>query len=401
MKLDTDATIIGGGPAGLAAAVTLGRRGVHVTVLDRQSLPADKVCGEGIMPPGLRFLEDIGADRLLPATDRAPFAGIRYIASSGQSIEAEFESGPGRGIRRPALSAALREVACAAPNVSLREGVRVTGVERTGGAMTTRCEDEPPVTSRLIVGADGLRSRVRRWAGLEGRPAKRRRFGIRQHFRIAPWSRFVEVHSGRGLEAYVTPCGPDCIGVAILWEPARHPLAASGHHLFPSLLEALPVLRDRLSRAESAGTPRSTGPFHQRTTRRTADGIVLLGDASGYLDPCTGEGLTLAFRQALALEGCVVPALQSTSGVLSTRSLRPYERSWRRIMRSYFLCTRVMLFCQRHPALFGKLVEFMVPRPDLLRHFFSFNMGTAPLLPGVKRAASWFLPPGATHAENS
>jgi len=128
---------------------------------------------------------------------------------------------------------------------------------------------------------------------------------------------------------------------------------------------------------------------------------VLLGDASGYLDPCTGEGLTLAFRQALALEGCVVPALQSTSGVLSTRSLRPYERSWRRIMRSYFLCTRVMLFCQRHPALFGKLVEFMVPRPDLLRHFFSFNMGTAPLLPGVKRAASWFLPPGATHAENS
>jgi 2-polyprenyl-6-methoxyphenol hydroxylase-like FAD-dependent oxidoreductase len=400
MGVDTEVTIVGGGPAGLATAIALGRRGVRVAILDQQSLPADKVCGEGIMPPGLQFLEEVGANSLISTADKFPFAGIHYLSRGGHSAQAEFEAGPGRGIRRIALSAALREVATGMAGVTLHQGVRVTGVQRTEGQMNVHCADRDPVSSRLVVGADGLRSRVRRWAGLERGPARRQRFGVRQHLRLAPWSRFVEVHSGPDLEAYVTPCGPDCVGVAILWEPRRCPWAMTGDGLFPSLLETIPALHERLRGAEPASAPRSTGPFEQATSRRTTDGIALLGDASGYLDPCTGEGLTLAFRQALALEASVVPALERhPSGVLRVRSLRGYERNWRKIMRPYFLSTRAMLFCHRHPALFERLIKFGAHRPDLLRHLFSFNMGTGPLLPSVGRAARWFLAP-APHAEN-
>lgn len=402
MTEKNDVTIVGGGPAGLAAAITLGRRGLSVVVLDRQSLPADKVCGEGVMPPGMRFLEEVGAAPLISPADKYPFAGIRYFSPSGHCSEAPFEAGPGRGIRRPALAAALREVASNYSNVRIIDQIRVTSVQREGALMETRCEDGTAFRSRLVVGADGLRSRVRRWAGLEGRPSKQRRFGTRQHFAIPPWTRFVEVHIGKGVEAYVTPCGPNCIGLAFLWDPAAVPDVSNGRELFRSLLGRFPRLQERLARSGATGPARSMGPFAQRTKSRVADGIALLGDASGYLDPCTGEGLTLAFKQAGALESCLGDALTSRSdGLLTARTLRAYDLAWKRITRSYFLCTRFMLICQRHPRVVDTLIRATAKNPDLLRHFLSFNMGMAPFLPGVRRTARWFLPRGASHAENS
>lgn len=377
-----DVVVIGAGPAGLAAAIVLGRHGLQVSVLDRQHLPADKVCGEGIMPPGWQFLDEIGATRHLTSRDCRPFSGIRYITAGGATAEAEFAEGPGRGVRRTALSAALRDVLSECPHVDLQEGVEVSGVAREDDQMAVHSRAHGTIRCRLVVGADGLRSRVRRWAGLEGRPTARPRFGMRCHFRIAPWNRFVEVHAAPGLEAYVTPCGSEQVGVAVLWEKGW---VESGGDLFPRLLHAFPQLETRLSGCQALSTPRATGPFDQRTRRRTADGLVLLGDASGYLDPCTGEGLTLAFKQARALEHCVVPLLAHPGPALDRDALLPYERAWRRLMRSYALSTRSLLYCLRRPRLFERIVSYLSDHPDVLRHLLSFNMGTAPLVPGLGR----------------
>ena len=402
MSTSSEIVIIGGGPAGLAAATILGRKGVRVIVLDRQSLPADKVCGEGIMPPGVSILSEIGALPLISSEDAHPFAGISYRTTRGAQAKADFESGPGRGIRRTALSRALRTLSSALPSVTLEEGVRVTGVRRTSGGMVVSSSQRPPITCRLVIGADGLRSRVRRWAGLEGRPPQRSRFGVRQHFHVAPWSRYVEIYCGPSLEAYVTPCGPTNVGVAILWEPSRCPQARPGEELFASLLASLPELQERLAGAQAANAPRSTGPFEQRTRHRTSEGLCLLGDASGYLDPCTGEGLTLAFKQAHALGNCLPEALgQFRKGSVPRSALLPYESDWRRITRSYFLCTRFMLACQRHPGTFDRLLNFAAGRPDVLRHFTSYNMGTAPLLPAPRRMARWLFQTDIANAENS
>jgi 2-polyprenyl-6-methoxyphenol hydroxylase-like FAD-dependent oxidoreductase len=402
MPLDADVCVIGAGPAGLAAAIVLGQHGISVAVLERQTLPADKVCGEGMMPPGVRFLEQTGAAQHLSPADLFPFAGIRYVTPRGRHVQADFLEGPGQGIRRTALSRALHTVASALPSVTIRPGIHVTALRRSAGAMHVVTQENFELTCRLIVGADGLHSRVRRWAGLAGAPAHRQRFGIRRHFQIAPWSRFVEVHSGPGFEAYLTPCGPDRVGLAILWDKNNPPASAAGGQFFSSLLAHLPSLSDRLSRAAPLNEPRAAGPFHQRTTRRTTDGIALLGDASGYLDPCTGEGLTLAFNQARALEACLVPALQSSPpGPLLRPALRGYERDWRTLLRPYLLCTRAMLFCHRHPAFFERVMSFLARRPDILPHFLSFNMGAAPLWPGFRRTARGLLPPRSTTAENS
>ena len=395
-----DVIVVGGGPAGLATAIALGRNDIPVTVLDRQKIPADKVCGEGVMPPGLKFLKEIGALPLISSTDSASFFGIRYLTESGTRAEAEFEAGPGRGIRRTALSSALREVAGQFPSVKIVEEVRVSGIDQ--GAVV-RCENGDQFEARLVVGADGLRSKVRQWAKLNGPNSSKKRFGIRRHFRIAPWSRFVEVYSGPHMEAYVTPCGSEQIGIAILWEPSRFPVPKKGKgtDLFDALLGEFPLLREQLGENPiSLGPARSLGPFAQKTIRRTGDGIALLGDASGYLDPCTGEGLTLAFKQALALEKCVVPALQTKSAdCLSIADLTGYELAWKKIMRPYFLCTHAMMFCQDRRELFEFLARRVCNRPDVLRHLLSFNMGKAPLFPGLKRTAGWIVPSPPTRRQ--
>ena len=149
MITSSDIVIIGGGPAGLAAATILGRKGIRVTVLDRQNLPADKVCGEGIMPPGVRILSEIGALPLISSQDFHPLAGISYRTNGGAQARAEFEDGPGRGIRRPALSRALRTVSSAQPSVVIEDGVRVTGVTRTNEGMIVSCKERSPINCRL------------------------------------------------------------------------------------------------------------------------------------------------------------------------------------------------------------------------------------------------------------
>ena len=399
MITSSDIVIIGGGPAGLAAATILGRKGIRVTVLDRQNLPADKVCGEGIMPPGVRILSEIGALPLISSQDFHPLAGISYRTNGGAQARAEFEDGPGRGIRRPALSRALRTVSSAQPSVVIEDGVRVTGVTRTNEGMVVSCKERSPINCRLVIGADGLRSRVRQWAGLRGRRPKRSRFGIRQHFRLQPWSRFVEIYCGPSVEAYVTPCGPRNVGVAILWEPRRGARFETRGGLFRSLLASLPELHDRLKEAQPANSPRSVGPFEQHTRQRTTEGLCLLGDASGYLDPCTGEGLTLSFKQAQALGDCLPAALENFgSGPVPRSALEPYEADWNRITRSYFLCTRFLMACQRRPGTFDRLLRLVARRPDVLRHFTSYNMGSARLLPGPRRIAKWFFQTDIAHA---
>lgn len=341
MSLDTDVLIVGGGPIGLAAAIEARRAGWRASVLEPRRGPVDKACGEGLMPATLAALHRLGVD-----PDGHALGGIAYI-SPGRRVEHRFRTGPGRGVRRTALHAALLESAAAAgvQQVSAKVAdldVRRHGVQAAG------------LTARWLLGCDGLHSTVRSLSGLErsapahGRSARRRRFGLRQHFAVAPWNDLVEVHwSGRS-EAYVTPVAEDVVGIALLGPPG------SG---FEDSLADFPELSERIAGVPVASTVRGAGPLRQRTRARTAGPIRLVGDAAGYVDALTGEGLRVGLAQARA----VVAALEDPRG---------YERAWRSITRTDRLLTGTLvavatspargavvpLAC-RTPALFGHIVE--------------------------------------------
>lgn len=320
--------IVGGGPAGLATAIYAAQQGLSAVVIEKREPPLDKACGEGLMPGGVAALAAMGV--AIPAGERAAFIGIRYV-DGNVVAEGRFCNGPGWGIRRSTLVEAMAARARAL-GVDLRYGCAASGWQRTPGGVLLETAGGA-IAASVLVGADGLHSRVRHDAGLSARWRGPKRFGTRRHFGVQPWSPFVEVHWGDRLEAYVTPIGPRRIGVAFLW---------SGCHLpFDEMLGRFPALQARLSTAIPESAARGAGPFRQGVRCRYADNVVLVGDAAGYLDAITGEGLTLAFRSAEALAATIARG----------EPLRIYDQAYRRLSRSYYLMTTALLAAASRPRM--------------------------------------------------
>lgn len=333
-----DVLVAGGGPIGLATAITARQAGLAATVVEPRADAIDKACGEGLMPDTLARLRALGVDP--PGVD---FRGIRYVDGT-RSAEARFTLGPGRGVRRTTLSAALRQRAHDV-GVDFVDG-KVTEVSQTAHwvvASGLRC--------RHLVAADGLHSSVRTLAGL-ARPSRGpQRFGLRQHFRVAPWTDLVEVHWLPHAEVYLTPVAGDVVGVAVLGgRPLDLPAAVAG----------IPELSRRLSGARPASSVRGAGPLRQSTSARTSGRVLLVGDAAGYVDALTGEGLRVGLAEAEAAVAAIV-----------RDDAASYEADWRRITRSYRLLTGGLVWAASHhttrsmivpaaaalPRVFGRIVD--------------------------------------------
>ncbi|MBX3165839.1 MAG: NAD(P)/FAD-dependent oxidoreductase [Candidatus Eremiobacteraeota bacterium] len=349
MVKECSVLIVGGGPAGLTAARALLARGLRPVVLERRRWPVDKVCGEGIMPVGLASLRRLGVES--PAG--CPLRGVDYVEGKLRA-GADFAEGPGLVVRRTDLSRALLCPAELVENCLVRE-VRRQGdwMEVDSSRGRWRCH--------LLVAADGLHSPIGLMLGLRrGGQNWLQRWGWRQHFAIKPWNGRVEVHYARDCEAYLSPVGPERLGVAVVSRTGlrRH-----------NWLQAFPELQQRLHAPVSqlAGY----GPLWQRSRRVHEPGVVLLGDAAGYLDACTGEGLSLAFAQAEALgelyrEG---PGLTF---------LPEYGRRYADIVRHYYTVTWGALWLARWPWLRTAVLRTLAGQPGLFQQLLSANQGLLP-----------------------
>src|SRR5690606_7849627 len=193
----TDVLVVGGGPVGLAAALHARRAGHDVVVVDRRAGVIDKACGEGLLPGALAAVLDLGVD-----PPGHPLAGISYRDAT-RHADHPFAAGPGRGVRRTALHAALRERALAEGVVVEHATLRTLTQDARGVDVTLDPHDDAPsdqgdgsrvVRADWLLGCDGLHSTVRRLAGLDAPARGRARFGLRTHYRVAPWTDLVEVH---------------------------------------------------------------------------------------------------------------------------------------------------------------------------------------------------------------
>jgi flavin-dependent dehydrogenase len=347
LPAETDVFVIGGGPAGLAAAVSARRAGLSVIVADRARFPIDKACGEGLMPDGIAALRELGV-KLRPEHG-VPFRGIRFLDDETEA-EAIFPHQLGLGIRRTVLHRVLAEKATRA-GVLTAWRTRVDTLVPSGvriGDRTVKC--------RWIVGADGLHSRVRQRAGLRPAWTGARRLGLRRHFRLRPWTDLVEVHWSRHCQAYVTPVGAEEVCVAIIGRgqeaSASDPLA-----LFPKLAQ-------RLRAAEPVGCERGAISLSAQLRAVTDGRIALIGDASGSVDAVTGEGLALAFRQATALG----PAL-------AAGDCAAYEAAHRRLGRTPRLMARVLLLMDGSSSLRRRALRALAARQRAFNRLLAFHVG--------------------------
>jgi flavin-dependent dehydrogenase len=337
--LQTDVLVIGGGPAGLAAAIAARSKGFDVTVFDAARPPIDKACGEGVLPAGVEVLRRLGVR--LSGDDGVPLRGIRFL-DAGTCVEASFRFGRGLALRRTRLHQILTGRAS-------EVGVRLLWDTRMSDASQL-----PPC--RWIVGADGQNSRVRHAAGLDAASRESLRFGFRRHYRISPWTDFVEVHWGSRCQIYVTPVSQDEIGVALL--------SRDSHLRLDDALRDFPQLQRKFHGAASSSDERGAVTVSRRLRRVFHGQTVLVGDASGSVDAITGEGLSLSFHQAVAL-----------SEALCSGELASYQAEHSRLARRPAFVASLLLSLDRFPWLRRNVLRMLALEPPL---FAKLLTGYAP-----------------------
>lgn len=346
MGQTTDVFIVGGGPAGLAAAIAARERGFDVTVADGVQPPIDKPCGEGLMPDTLSVLRQLGVT-VNPA-EGFGFRGIRFIGE-GSEVHADFPFGRGIGLRRPLLHQEMIEQA-QGMGVKLLWNTTVSGLSADGVVAAGKS-----IAARWIVGADGIRSRVRRWCGLEAPLLVQPRYAFRRHYQVEPWTDCMEIYWGREAQAYVTPVGQRNCCVAVI---SRNSSARSA-----SIAAEFPKLAERL---ESAVASAESGAVTLTTSLRRVyrDRVALIGDASGSVDAITGEGLGLSFRQALAL-----------ADALESGDLRRYQVAHRRLARRPALMGRSLMLLDRWPNVRAHALRTLASHPDLFARLLAIHVG--------------------------
>ncbi|MFD3399570.1 NAD(P)/FAD-dependent oxidoreductase [Kribbella sp. NPDC058693] len=389
-----DLLVAGAGPAGCATAIRAALAGLSVVVVEPRSGPIDKACGEGIAHSAVDYLTRLGVE-----LSGRPFHGIRYVDATHQ-VDARFTAGPGLGVRRTTLQAALLK-RLSDLNIPVIQ-TRVGPITQNPSSVTAA-----NLTAHYLAAADGLHSPIRRQLGLShpATPAARLtsrlspwvprvaspdsrlspwaprgvspdsspgplsppagllglrssspapygaaggvRRGLRQHFAVAPWTDLVEVYWSRLGEAYVTPVADDLVGVAVL---------TSARGTFDSHLDAFPALKRRLQGAQPASAVMGAGPLRQRVHARTAGRVLLVGDAAGYVDALTGEGIAVALRTSAELVDCI-------------RADRPqdYEAAWRRVSWECRLLTASLLWARNRPLLAPHIVPAAAALPGVYR----------------------------------
>jgi geranylgeranyl reductase family protein len=377
----TDVLVVGAGPAGSTAATVLARTGVRVRLIDRARFPRHKLCGDTINPGSLALLERLGnpQGRLPTAAARVrrhglTISGMTVTGPGGASVTADYPRGlHGIAITRRDLDVLLLDAAIEA-GVAFDEqltvvapvfaGGRVAGV-RIGGRSAGTVID-----ARIVIAADGRGSKLADACRLSWFARRPRRWAFGAYFTdVAGLSRHGEMHVRGDGYLGVAPLPGGIANVCVVKE-VRHDGGArlrggDPSRLVRAALEADPVLRERFVHARQISPVVTLGPLAIESRRPGAPGLLLAGDAAGFVDPMTGDGLRFALRGGVlaaeaALEELATgrPACQR---LLTTRA-REFTGKWRvnRALRALAGSPRGVTVAARVAARWNAPVRYLV-----------------------------------------
>jgi flavin-dependent dehydrogenase len=393
--VDADVLVVGGGVAGASTARLLGEAGYHVIVFDKAAFPRDKPCGEGVMPTGVRLLDRLGVLKQIPSSQRRMLRGVGFVVNGRTQIRGDFPDigdgfNRGMGIRRLLLDNIVLQHARSHPRVDVHEREAAVDVTWPGGRFAEVSTAAGRYRGRILVGADGIRSLVRQKLRLERPVNRRQRYGVRAHFSFPDtfmMDEYVTVFRDTDAECYMTPVGNSELEVALLLERDRmKPFGGRLGAEYDSYLRSVPHLREKLAHGQRMSDVLACGPFDVAATSRVADRAILVGDAGGYLDPITGEGISLALQSAYWSAEVLDDALRRDD--LSAKALQPYHDRIQHFIRDHKILTRALLFLGLHRHLFGFIIQRLRRSPELYSSLLAVNCG-AIRFADIRRADLW------------
>jgi flavin-dependent dehydrogenase len=372
-----DVVVVGAGPAGAATAILLAEHGLHVIVLDRGSLPRPKICGEYLSPEAARVLDRLGVLKAVDVAGAAAIHGMRITAPDGTAITGHYRDvGAWRpyrqhamGVARETLDGAMVERVRALP-VDLREHARVVDLIVEQGVVTgVRFADRDArvhdVRARLVVGADGRASVVAERLGCRRPHALRRMALVTYVAGLESCRDLGEIFVDPPDYAILNPIAPDRVNLALV-VPLAHAVRWSDRldDFMAARVRQLPHLARRLAGATRVAPIRALGPLAHRVALPKTGGVLLVGDAGGFYDPFTVEGVFTALRSAELAVATIVRAL--ASGDVSARALAGYERARREVFSGKERVTQALQFLIRHRRLANFAVRALARRPAAL-----------------------------------
>ena len=384
--VDREVVVVGGGPAGSATAALLAEAGHDVVLLERSRRPRQKPCSEYTGPGTERLLARFGVlDRVGRGLGRrlrgmelhAP-AGGRYLLRYGD----EGAARDGFSLSRPALDRVLLEAA-RRRGVDVREGVRVGSLlvgppsRRAGlpAVLGVVGQDEAgrplAIRTRLVVGADGRHSTVVRDLRLRRPSIWAPRLGLVTHFHGVPWPwEHGQMHVGRRGYVGVAPSGDGLLSVGLVTSMPTGRLGSPALALDRALAD-YPELAARLAQGALARPVQGVGPLACSVRACGGDGFLLVGDAAGFCDPFTGEGIHRALRGAELAAAAADDALRAGDASAWGEPARvgpEYARARQAAFRAKERLTALVQLCVLAPSLMNLAVDRLNRRPDLGRH---------------------------------
>ncbi len=345
--MHSDVLVVGGGPAGLAAAIAARAKGFRVTLVDSRMPPLDKPCGEGLLPEAVEALRALGVD--LGGARNFRFTGIRF-SDAASNVSAEFGGATGHGIRRTVLHQLLVQRA-EAVGVNLVWGAHVKDQDSVSAFVHGR-----RIFFRWLIAADGLNSAIRRRAGLDSFFGSRGRFAFRQHYALTPWTDLVEVRWGKSCQIIATPTGRAEICLALFTRSPSLRIAEA--------LEQFPDLARRVAGARPTSSESGARTVLARARFVVRGNIALVGDAACSFDGIAGQGLNLAFQ-----------ASQYLAEALAREDLRAYAAAHREITRTPVRITRLMLLMARYSWIREKTLRMFAAKPAFFSNMMSIHAG--------------------------
>lgn len=340
-----DVAIVGAGPAGSAAAISLARGGWRVVVVDRATFPRDKPCAEYLSPAAEPLLQNLGVLDDILATQPGRPRGFRIFTPNGGMFQGDFSGirdaaghpifATGLAVPRYTLDALLVEGARRA-GAEVREGWRLARFERDdAGIWMLTAASGQVIHARLLLAADGIHSTIARRLGLH-LPGRLRKVALVTHLRgVAGMDEYGEMHAAgrRYVGLALLEASGDLCTAAMVVDAARDGqcLAGRPEAFLLETLETFPGLRGRLAGARVERRTLTASGLHVRARRHSGGALLLVGDAAGYYDPFTGEGIYQALRSAQLAADVATDAL--AAGDVSAARLARYDALYRRTFR--------------------------------------------------------------------